>query len=202
MKKNINHKHTIGQLAHSIERFRTRSFQIKTLFRTSFSINCDGKNMSKLLKSVIKCQWSVHKVYIDFCKRYLLAKTSLFSCNIFRELNDTAEVHFSLKSVWIIEYEHISCISSVVVSNSIFKRLSILYEKLLVSKVSLLNIENDIHLKTCKGKFKFYYKVWKAIDANCNKVFIVFTSCVKNIQWHPNAHTTYIIEFNNLFSVW
>ena len=66
------------------------------------------------------------------------------------------------------------------IEHSIFKRLAILYEKFEVLKVSKSWIgKNDINLKTYKGKFKFYLKVWKAIEAGCNKVLIVSTAFTK-----------------------
>ena len=140
------------------------------MLKIGFCINCDRKNMSKLLKNVIKCQWSVHKVYIDFCKRNVLAKRSHFPCNTFRELNDsTVVVLFSIKitNMCIKTYFYVFWSSGIELN--LQKACNFIWKVPRVWKFSQLNMKNDVNLKTYKGKFKLYYKVWKAIEANGNK---------------------------------
>ena len=142
--------------------------------------------MSKLLKNVIKCQWSVHKVYIDFCKRYVLAKDHFFLVIYFVSWM-TLQSYFSFfyQDKEFVNMSKVQCISRVVVLNSIFKRLAIFIWKVLHFswKFSQLNIKNDVNLETYKGKFKLYYKVWKAIEANGNKNDHIIELLLKESYW-------------------
>ena len=139
--------------------------------------------MSKVLKNVIKCQWSVHKVYIDFCKRYVLAKRSLFPYNIFRELNDsTVLVVLSFYQ----DNKHVNI--------NIFQRISVLWYWTQSSKALQFLYEKFFIFESFPSRIWKMMSIWKLIKVNSNciikfekqlrqmatKVIILLNCCFKH----------------------